>query len=34
MYAEVVDLTPVLAMMNEHADQRLPSSRWNTATNT
>ena len=24
MYAEVVDLTPVLAMMNEHADQGLP----------
>ena len=24
MYAKVVDLTPVLAMMNEHADQGLP----------
>jgi hypothetical protein len=24
MYAEVVDLAPVLAMMNEHADQGLP----------
>lgn len=24
MYAEVVGLTPVLAMMNEHADQGLP----------
>jgi len=24
MYAEVVDLSPVLAMMNEHADQGLP----------
>ena len=24
MYAEVVDLTPVLAMMNEHADQGMP----------
>jgi len=24
MYAEVVDRTPILAMMNEHADQGLP----------
>ena len=24
MYAEVADLTPVLAMMNEHANQGLP----------
>jgi hypothetical protein len=24
MYAQAVDLTPVLAMMNEHADQGLP----------